>query len=213
MIHVVKQGDYLSKLAKQYGFADWKTIWNNPENAELKKKRENPNILYPGDKLIIPEKGEKQDSASAGQTHKYKKKGKPLKLRLVLKDINFKPLANKKCTLHVDGLQFEITSQANGLVEHEIPHDAHQARLLVEDDRAPVTLEVPIQIGHLNPIDTVSGQKARLNNLGYFAGALDEEDEALFKSAVEEFQCDQHLTVDGKCGPKTQGKLKEVYGC
>jgi peptidoglycan hydrolase-like protein with peptidoglycan-binding domain len=42
---------------------------------------------------------------------------------------------------------------------------------------------------------------------------LDEEDEARFKSAVEEFQCDHGLAVDGKCGPKTQAKLEEIHGC
>jgi hypothetical protein len=33
-----------------------------------------------------------------------------------------------------------------------------------------------------------------------------------FRSAVEEFQCDNQLTVDGKCGPNTQAKLKAVHG-
>lgn len=213
MIHTIQQGDYLSKIAKQYGFADWKTIWNDPQNADLKKKRQNPNVLYPGDKLAIPGKKEKQESGATEQHHKFKAKHTKLMLRLVLKDLNFKPLANKKCVLHVDGEEFEITSQANGLVEHEIKPTAEQARLLVEDDKSPITLELPIEIGKLDPVDKVSGQKARLNNLGYFAGLLDEEDEALFKSAVEEFQCDQKLTVDGKCGPKTQAKLKDIHGC
>ncbi len=57
---------------------------------------------------------------------------------------------------------------------------------------------------------TPSGQQARLDNLGYFAS--DGDDDA-FKSAVEEFQCDNSLTVDGDCGPATQAKLKQVYGC
>ena len=50
----------------------------------------------------------------------------------------------------------------------------------------------PILIGHLDPIDTVSGQKARVNNLGYFAGPLDQVNEALLRPTVEEFQC-EHL--------------------
>ena len=211
--HIVKQGDYLSKIVKQYGFADWKTIWDDPGNAELKKKRGNPNILYPGDKLVIPETEEKIELAATEQQHAFKRKGKPLKLRLVLKDLNFNPLANRTCTLHVDGQQFDLTSDGKGQIEQVIPPTAGQARLLVDDVHSPITVEVPIYIGHLDPLDTVSGQKARLNNLGYYAGSLNQEDEALFKSAVEEFQCDHQLSVDGKCGPKTQAKLKEVYGC
>jgi hypothetical protein len=30
---------------------------------------------------------------------------------------------------------------------------------------------------------------------------------------VEEFQCDNSLTVNGICGPNTQAGLKQVYGC
>jgi hypothetical protein len=72
-----------------------------------------------------------------------------------------------------------------------------------------------ILIGHLDPVSEASGQKARLNNLGYFAGAMDEDDDARFRSAVEEFQC-EHMgkgSVDGVCGPKTQAKLEDVHGC
>lgn len=211
--HTVKQGDYLSRIAQKYGFADYQTIWDDAQNADLKKKRQNPNVLYPGDKLFIPEKEEKEVPGATEQRHKFKVKRKPLKLRLVLEDVDFQPLSNKKCVLYVDGEKFELTSELNGLVEHDIPPTAQQARLLVEDDNAPVTLEVPILIGHLDPIGTASGQKARLNNLGYFAGPLDKEDEDLLKSATEEFQCDHKLAVDGKCGPITQAKLKEIHGC
>jgi peptidoglycan hydrolase-like protein with peptidoglycan-binding domain len=59
----------------------------------------------------------------------------------------------------------------------------------------------------------VAGQQARLSNLGYFTGDIDGTDGPEFQMAVEEFQCEQKLTVDGICGPKTQAKLKEVYGC
>jgi LysM repeat protein len=213
MIHTVKQGEYLSKIAKQYGFADYKVIWNHPKNAEFKKKRKNPNILYAGDELFVPVKEGKDLSGATEQKHRFKVMRSPLKLRLVLKDIGYKPLANTKCVLHVDGEQFELTSDAKGLVEYAIRSTAEQARLQVDDPNSPIDLEVPIHIGHLDPVDTEPGQKARLNNLGYNAGPLDKEDEALFKSAVEEFQCDQKLTVDGKCGPKTQDKLQEAHGC
>jgi peptidoglycan hydrolase-like protein with peptidoglycan-binding domain len=52
----------------------------------------------------------------------------------------------------------------------------------------------------------------RLNNLGYRAGDTTDANDSAFKSAVEEFQCDYALAVDGICGPNTQGKLKDVHG-
>ena len=48
---------------------------------------------------------------------------------------------------------------------------------------------------------------------GYDAGDPDHPDDDRFESAVEEFQCDSNLTVDGQCGPQTQAKLKDVHGC
>jgi peptidoglycan hydrolase-like protein with peptidoglycan-binding domain len=71
-------------------------------------------------------------------------------------------------------------------------------------------------------VDEVSGQIGRLNNLGYDAGELDSpvaspEQERHrsehFRSAVEEFQCDHGLLVDGICGARTQAKLEEIHGC
>jgi peptidoglycan hydrolase-like protein with peptidoglycan-binding domain len=65
----------------------------------------------------------------------------------------------------------------------------------------------------LDPIDILAGQKERLNNLGYFAGDPQTEADEDFRSAVEEFQCDHGLTVDGVLGANTKSRLKQVYGC
>ena len=54
--HYVEQGEYLAQIARSYGFVDYNTIWDAPENQGLKDKRKNPNILFPGDKLFIPDK-------------------------------------------------------------------------------------------------------------------------------------------------------------
>jgi hypothetical protein len=116
----------------------------------------------------------------------------------------------------VDGEVFKLVSNDKGKIEKEIPAKAEKATLVIKDSVSPINDQViPIQIGHLDPVKEVSGQKARLNNLGYFAGPLDKEDEELLRSAVEEFQC-EHMgkaAVDGKCGPKTQEKLLAVHGC
>jgi LysM repeat protein len=49
----VKQGDTLSKLAKKAKLASWRPIW------DLNKTIKHPNLIYPGQKLAIPAKGEK----------------------------------------------------------------------------------------------------------------------------------------------------------
>ncbi len=56
MIHVVQQGECLSSITKCYGFADWRDIYNRPQNAPFRAKRPNPNIIYPKDEVFIPDK-------------------------------------------------------------------------------------------------------------------------------------------------------------
>jgi len=117
----------------------------------------------------------------------------------------------------VDGQVEKKTTDAKGKVERDITPDAENGFLVVKDPE-DVFGDLPIvfRIGHLDPVDEVSGQTARLNNLGYLAGPFDgqsdEENHQMFLSAVEEFQCDHDLVVDGKCGPTTQAKLKQVHG-
>jgi len=212
MIHIVKQGEYLSRISKQYGFADWKTIWDDAQNADLKKKRQNPNVLYPGDKLFIPEKEEKKEPGATEQRHRFRFTGKPLILRLRVRDFGHEPLANTKCTLYIEGEGKELTTDNQGMIKLPIAANAENGFLIFQDPLVPFPLNIPIKIGHLDPIEEITGQKARLNNLGYDAKSLDGKDEEKFTIAVQEFQCDYNLKVDGICGPATQAKSKEVHG-
>ena len=97
----------------------------------------------------------------------------------------------------------------------DLPLSAKEGELKVNSDKLPLgQWDVTLHIGCLDTEDTRSGQQARLNNLGYFAGySLD--DDKQFKWAVEEFQCD-HIgpkAVTGNCDSSTQAKLVAVHGC
>ena len=50
---VVKQGDSLSKIARKAKLPSWRPLW------DLNKQIKHPNLIYPGQKLAIPAKGEK----------------------------------------------------------------------------------------------------------------------------------------------------------
>lgn len=216
--HIVVQGEHLSGIAKKYGFTSYKPIWDHPQNAALKKERQNPNVIFPGDKVFIPEVRSKEVGRSTGQAHRFVLKSDKLQLRLVLEDLYEKPIDNAECELVIEGQTFKLKTDAKGKVEQQIAPDVHAATLTIKDPRTPQNgITIPIRIGDMDPVDKVSGQKARLNNLGYFAGPIEgrteQENQALFLSAVEEFQCDHGLGVDGKCGAATQAKLKQVHGC
>lgn len=215
--YIVQQGDYVSKLAAESGFSDFKTIWDHPKNQELKNQRATPNVLAPGDKLFIPDKEVRTEARPTDAKHEFVLSGKPLKLRVVIHDMADKPVSGKPCDLKVTGSPdvSPLNTDGTGMVEREIKPDAAAGKIKLKDDGLPIDLDRELQIGFLDPLDHVTGQKARLNTLGYDAGAVDDDVTLQFKSAVEEFQCD-HMSppdVDGICGPKTQAKLKQVYGC
>ena len=89
----VADGDCLSSIAFARGFF-WETLWNLGENAELKNKRKDPNILHPGDVLHIPDLRLKEESCATENEYKFKLKGVPAKLKLKL--MRPKPKEKKK---------------------------------------------------------------------------------------------------------------------
>ena len=53
--YTIKSGDTLSAIAKRNGFASWQEIYFHPDNAAFRKKRPNPDRIFPGDVLMIPD--------------------------------------------------------------------------------------------------------------------------------------------------------------
>jgi hypothetical protein len=204
--HVVKQGEHLSTIASEYGFCHYETVWNDPGNDALRAKRDNnPNVLNPGDEVFIPEKIQKTQNVVTTKVHVFRVRMQTLRLILVLRDVNGIQLANSPCELDVDGKVTKLTTDGNGKIDRPIPITAKGGKVTSRG------FEYPFLIGHLDPVDTESGQRARLANLGYYLGSSETHDPIEFQSAVEEFQCDHALDVDGICGQNTQKKLKEVH--
>ncbi|MFB3828690.1 MAG: peptidoglycan-binding protein [Bryobacteraceae bacterium] len=210
LTHTAVQGDHVPLLAKKYGFGDYRIIWDDPKNADLKTRRKNPNVLFPGDAVFIPEKREKEVPRPTDQRHTFETTKRGIMLRIVIRNIDDEPVGQKPCTLQVQGGVYKLTTDAEGLIEREIHRDAASGMLNIDDVE---DMDIPVKIGHLDPEDTASGQQARLTNLGYYWGPEEGASEQALKSAIEEFQCDHDLKVTGVCDAATQAKLKEVHGC
>ena len=205
--HIVEQGDFIARLAEKYGFLHHETIWNYGANKDLKALRKTPNVLYPGDVVEIPERTDKVENCQTTRVHTFTIPKDKLQLRLVFKDYVYDPIAATECTISVDGNGEKKTTDGDGRVETPINTSAKTAELTIRD-HSQIAL-----IGHLDPVTESSGQIARLNNLGYHAGPIEEPIADMLRSAIEEFQCDHKpLKVDGVCGSKTQAKLEEVHG-
>jgi hypothetical protein len=214
-IHIVKDGEHLPGIAAMYGFSSYKSVWEHPENAELKKERKNPNILNPGDKVFIPDKEIKEETRPADAKHLFEADTELLVLRVKVLDLLDRP-RGEPCTLSTDSANFSLFEVNDHILAGTISSDAEKGELFFPiADQSDV--KIPVFIGGLNPIKEVTGQQQRLNNLGYFAG-FDEHSTAQLKFAIEEFQCD-HLKEckltkpTGDMDDHTRDALEKAYGC
>ena len=52
--YIVVRGDNLSSIARRHGLGSWMDIYFHPDNGEFRLKRRNPNLIFPGDVVMIP---------------------------------------------------------------------------------------------------------------------------------------------------------------
>lgn len=214
-MHEVRQGECLSSIARSYGFRDFRRIYDHPRNAEFRRLRPNPNVIFPGDPLFIPEKQEKVETRATGSTHRFQLAFKPTLLRVVLKDPEDRPYANKKYELSVGERSFSGRTSGAGLIQHPVPEDAGSGELtLWPDDQDPETVLVwRLAVGHLDPVTEPTGAQARLNNLGYHCGEVDGIVGPRTRAALLAFQRATGLSATGAVNSATEAKLREVHGC
>ena len=212
--HTVVQGECLSSIAKKYGFADWRTIYNHGLNAEFRQQRQNPHVLLPGDHLSVPDKTVKTEICETTRIHTFRVARKQTRLRLIVRDIDGEPLAGKKYKLSVAGAAYEGILPDDALLDQPILADAADGELTVwADESYPEYADTwKLKLGHMNPVEHFSGVQARLNNLGYDCGPVDGIDGPQTQAAVMAFQKNHNLEVDGIAGPQTQAALMSEYG-
>jgi hypothetical protein len=207
--HTIAEGDCIVSLAEANGLL-WQSIWDHPSNAELKAKREDPNILLPGDILFIPEKRIKEQQKGTDQTHKFVRLGTPAKVRLRLLDFERKPRKNVRYVATVDDNRTEGTSDADGMIEFYAKPTAREVHLiLTENGRRE---EHRLQLGHMDPADSLSGVQRRLHNLGYDCGGEDGTLGDATRAALRAFQQERELPITGEADDATQSALRELHG-
>jgi hypothetical protein len=53
--YTVQRGDNLTAIARRFGLSNWQDLYNSPDNAAFRAKRSNPNLIFPGDIIVIPD--------------------------------------------------------------------------------------------------------------------------------------------------------------
>jgi N-acetylmuramoyl-L-alanine amidase len=204
--YTVRQGDCIHNIAEKYGLF-LETIWNHPNNRDLKRNRLDPNVLYPGDVVFVPDKEERLESCDTGQRHSFCKKGVPAMLNLQLMQDD-EPRVNESYLLEIDGDLFSGITDEEGKIEQPIPPGARRGKLVVGEAQD----EYLLYLGHVDPINEISGVQARLNNLGFYCGETDGNLGPRTEAALKSFQAKYDLTESGEADEATRGKLIEVHG-
>ncbi|UCC98955.1 MAG: LysM peptidoglycan-binding domain-containing protein [Phycisphaerales bacterium] len=219
--YTVKQGDCISSIAFAYNLFP-KTIWDHPDNVELKKLRKDPNALFPGDSLVIPEKQLKEEQCQAEQKHRFRRKGVPERLRIQFLTGDEEDDAPRKAVPYTLDITTKSGSSVprkegktdnDGYLDEAIPPDALKGVIIFDEGEDQEVYE--IMLGHLDPVGTPSGIKARLENLGYECGEDDNTLDYVTIEAVRKFQADNDLKIlpsdFTEIDQDTLDKIEELY--
>jgi len=200
-----KQGDCIYSIAAKAGVLP-EAIWNQPDNAALKKKGRTPSQLQPGDVVVVPERRERSVTKPVDQRHTFRRKAVPRVLRLRVMDFDV-PSADAAYCMTVDGVTGEGKTDKNGWLIHPIAPNAQKASILFADGS-----ESELLLGQLDPVGEVSGVQARLQSLSVYLGPVDNQLSDSTREALARFQRAQGLEATGAIDDATTKKLQQLTG-
>lgn len=215
-MHTVRQGECLSSIARKYGLKSWQSLYEHPENERFRSIRKDPNILSPGDKIVIPDPVVKTVSGSTESLHSFRVTGDATYLRLNLMLDVFGEGAIGKYRLEVEGLSEPLEGELgeDGAIDVPIPPHTTMAKLsLFNAAGSQLVNSVELRIGELDPVEALSGVQARLNALRFDCGEVDGVWGEKTESAVRRFQKSLAVTdEEAPYGQATIDKLVVLYG-
>lgn len=203
-IHKIKQGDSVASLADAAGHFPG-TIWDHPENSALRSRRDNMNILAEEDELFIPDVENKMLPCKTEMRHRFRRVGVPALYRVQLL-LNGEPRKNLKSLLVVEGIVYEGATDEQGMIEVFVPPSTKEIQLFIGDEEYPRIL----QIGDLEPVDSIPGVQQRLRNLGYDCPASGSLDEAT-RAALWAFQQSMEIPPTGDPDSATLSMLRRAH--
>ncbi len=208
--YVIKQGDFLTKLAHKLGF-DVDEVWNSAKNAELKRARKNHNALCPGDVLWVPKKRPEPRELALRTNNKFTAKVPTVRVRHNFA-VDSEPLADLEYRVFGMGDVFEDVSDEKGGVDFDVPIHVGEVKLVFETG-----MVYRLNVGHTDPANTRTGAEQRLKQLGLLAEqdqdeVLESDSDKDFAVALRTFQRQHELEESGQLDEATVAKLEEEYG-
>jgi hypothetical protein len=206
--HYVKSGEYLSLIGCNYGIP-WQKIWDDPANAAFKEKRKDPNILYPGDELMIPIVDPAEyPSCATDQRHKFVISAAVNRICIVIRDELNNPIKGIEYIIDITGYpQIKEKTGDDGMVKAEVAEDLDSARLTFPQLNRSYVLE----IGQLDPVGRITGVQQRLRNLGFDPGPIDGIIGPLTRAAISRFQSWKGMPATGRADKATREALEKAH--
>lgn len=232
--YTIKQGESVESIAHAAGFF-WKTVWDAPENAELRRLRKSPHVVHPGDIVFVPAPEARSESLRTGCRHVIRRVGVPSKLTIRFL-VNGQPRANAAYTFVIDGQKRTGTTDGDGWLRESVDPVARRAEVRFaimrpshttdsaselddvddEDPRRLVMVASKVlledifvfDLRHLDPSSELSGIRGRLRLLGYTVELEGELDDKL-RSVLRAFQAEHELQMSGEPDEATCAKLVE----
>ena len=202
----VKPGDCMESIAFAHGFLA-QTLWQLPENADLKRTR-NPNVLLPGDRVTIPAPRPREEACATEKRHRFVLRGASTQFRLRFLDDQQQPRSGVAYTLVIDGNTTTGTLDAQGSLTASIRPNASKGSVQLQTAPEPETY--PLRFGHLDPDSSVTGAQNRLSNLGFLSASAGDSEGDL-QAALLRFQTARALSPTGQLDAATRQALAQDH--
>lgn len=153
---------------------------------ELKQQRRDPNVLYKGDEVFIPDLRIKEVSCTTGQKHRFRRKGVPEVMRIILEEIQGQLRAGLACRIIFGTEEHEVRTDDDGLIKVPIPPDATQGRLIVLEEDEETQEAIPSYV--VEDVGREFYEEEEDENEGEVAEGMEEQEEDQDDEEEAEFE-------------------------
>jgi len=233
--YICKDQDCIASIAAAHGFPSSESVWEAPDNSELRNTRKNPAVLSAGDTVRLPEASPRSFTVARGKVLRVVARSPPVRPRVKLSAAWGAPDKTVDAKIRFDEGEDVACKIENGLLDVKMPAATMTADLKLATPGRGGRTQLRLRVGGLPPITTDEGVRVRLKALGYrcevpvsassnqgsgtsaSAGTSGDDEAATedpddpFLRCVQAFQRAEQITDDEQpFGDVTRNKLREV---
>jgi hypothetical protein len=209
--HCVLQGETTESIAFHHGHA-WQTVWDHPANAELKRLRVHHNVLAPGDTLFVPARTSREEQCATTRVHTFRRRGVPSPLLLRCLNLQGEPRAGEPWRISQNGTSHSGTLDNDGWLRTTVAPNALDVLVIVGKEGTAFETHYQLHLGHLDPLDSVTGLCDRLRNLGYDTGASKPTIDHNIRAAIARFRSERNLPSGDHVDDALLASIEQLHG-